>query len=201
MFNSKRMCWLQIDLNLFGRICSRAGSGGIVAGHVVPGADRVRRRFRFNTVCAYVVVSARAGIQQSAVREFLGSAGYAERRGRLEVALLGRAHHRRYVVHVRRRVRVRLVHLRLQSERVLRRVFVDHLLRLFRVVVARGREVVWPHFLGPRVQGGRWRRVFAFCTQSGDVVLAWSWSGTVIFFVMSCTKTKGWCTSTFGFWY
>lgn len=155
---------MRVTTNLFGRIRSRAGSGGIVAGHVVPSADRVRRRFRFNTVCAYVVVSARAGVQESAVRKFLGATGYAERRGRLEVPLLGCAHHRRYVVHVGRRVRVRLVHLRLQPERVLRRVFVDHLFRLFRVVVARGREVVGPNFFGSRVQGRRWRRVFT-CIQ------------------------------------
>lgn len=146
--------------NLFGRIGSRSRPGGMVARHRVPGADRERGRFGLDAVGAYVVVGARAGVEESAVREFLGAARDAERRGGPEVALLGGAHHGRNVVHVGRRVRVRLVHLRLQPERVLWRVFVHHFLGLFRVVVARRREVVDPRVLGPRVQRRGRRRVF-----------------------------------------
>lgn len=49
--------------NLFGRIGSRSRPGGMVARHRVPGADRERGRFGLDTVGAYVVVGARAGVE------------------------------------------------------------------------------------------------------------------------------------------
>lgn len=147
--------------DLFGRIRAGAGPGRMVARHAVPGAHRVRGRLGLDAVRAHVVVGARARVEQPAVRELLGPARDAERRRGPEVALLGGAQHRRDVVHVRRRVRVRFVQLRLQPERVLGRMFVHRPLGPLRVVVARRREVVRPRVLGPRVQRRRRRRVLA----------------------------------------
>lgn len=88
------------------------------------------------------------------------------------MSLFGSTQHGRYIVHVRRRVRIWLFHLRLQAKRILRWVLVDHLLRLFWVVVAWRREIVGPDLLRSGVQSRSRRRVFT-CAQKKKWEKTW----------------------------